>query len=145
MKRHPSLISLSREHHGALILSRLLQKDAPAYKGLPTTIEGKAEYALKFYKDDLIKHFEDEENVLELVKGTNQILDLLVEIIFREHQELHELFKSIDNNTDLPIHLDKLGKTLELHVRKEERELFPLIQDTCGEDLMKAIEKVLMS
>ncbi|MEO7264876.1 MAG: hypothetical protein ABIW38_08185, partial [Ferruginibacter sp.] len=70
MKRHPSLISLSREHHGALILARLLQKNAPAYKGLPSDSNGKAVYALQFYKDELIQHFLQEEKVLALVKGT---------------------------------------------------------------------------
>ena len=53
MKRHPALIPLSREHHGALILARLIQKDAPPYKGLPLEINGKAVYAQEFYKNIL--------------------------------------------------------------------------------------------
>jgi hypothetical protein len=36
MKRHEALIPLSRDHHGTLILARLLRSDAPPYKGLPT-------------------------------------------------------------------------------------------------------------
>ena len=143
MKRHPSLAHLSREHHGALILSRLLQKNAPAYKGLPADVEGKAVYALKFYKEELIKHFEEEEKALKLVTGINGALDLLVKTIFREHKELHALFKSITNHSNIIAHLDELGKALEIHVRKEERELFPLIEETCNEDLMTAIDKTL--
>ena len=42
MIRHSSIVSLSREHHGALILARLLQKDAPPYKNLPKDLKGKA-------------------------------------------------------------------------------------------------------
>lgn len=145
MKRHPSLAHLSREHHGALILARLLQKDAPAYKDLPADTDGKAIYALKFYKEELIKHFEEEEKVLKLVTGINAALDLLVKTIFREHQELHESFKLISNHSGLTTHLDELGKELEIHIRKEERELFPLIQETCSEDLMTAIDTSLSS
>lgn len=145
MKRHPALTPLSREHHGALILARLLQKNAPIYKGLPSDTDGKAEYALKFYSEDLIKHFEDEEKALKLVNGINSELDLLVETIFSEHQELHLLFQSINNHPDKAVHLDELGKKLETHIRKEERELFPLIQENCNEELMTAIDKSLSS
>lgn len=145
MKRHPALTPLSREHHGALILARLLQNNAPAYKGLPADTEGKANYAFKFYQENLIKHFEDEEKALKLVKGVNSVLDLLVEAIFSEHQELHLLFQSITNHADKAAHLDELGKKLETHVRKEERELFPLIQETCSDVLMTAIDQSLSS
>lgn len=145
MKRHPSLAHLSREHHGALILARLLQNNAPAYKGLPSDAEGKAVYAIKFYNEELIKHFEDEEKILQLVKGNNAPLDLLVKIIFNEHQEFHVSFKSINNHPNIAVHLDELGKALEIHIRKEERELFPLIQETCSEELMTAIDKSLSS
>ena len=143
MKRHPALIPLSREHHGALILARLLQKDAPVYKGLPTDIQGKAEYASKFYQEELVKHFEDEEMVLKLVTGVESNLDLMIKTIYSEHQELHKLFQSIDKHPDLTSHLDQIGKTLETHIRKEERELFPLMQETCNEDLMIKVDKSL--
>ena len=143
MKRHPSLVHLSREHHGALILARLLQKDAPAYKGLPSDTDGKAVYALKFYQEDLIKHFEEEEKILPFVKGINTGLDLLIGAILDEHRQLHISFRAIKYNTDLPGHLDTLGKALELHVRKEERQLFPLIQESCSEDLMAEIGRSL--
>lgn len=143
MKRHPSLTSLSREHHGALILARLLQKDAPPYKGLPTDDAGKAEYALNFYKDELADHFIDEEKILPLVKGINSELDLLADSIVEEHKMLRLHFGSIHGQASLADHLDILGKALESHVRKEERQLFPLIQDTCTEEMLIRIERTL--
>jgi len=145
MKRHQALAHLSREHHGALLVARLIQKNAPAYKDLPSTTEGKVDYALKFYKNELIKHFKDEEKVLDLVKGITNELDLLIEIIFKEHDKLHLLFQALNKPCDYPEHLDQLGKMLENHVRKEERELFPLIQESCGETLMKNIEMTLIN
>jgi iron-sulfur cluster repair protein YtfE (RIC family) len=143
MKRHPSLAHLSRDHHGALILAKLLQKDAPAYKGLPTDTTGKAVYAIDFYKRELIKHFEAEEKALSMVKGTNTHLDALVQTIFEEHQQLHKSFNNIVPVAVLPGELDEIGLALEKHVRKEERELFPLIESTCTEAILSAIDKYL--
>ncbi|WP_036679251.1 hemerythrin domain-containing protein [Daejeonella oryzae] len=143
MKRHPALIPLSREHHGALILARLIQKDAPAYKGLPEDHESKSIYALNFYEKELIKHFEEEEKVFKLVTGTTKDLDLLIETILQEHQELHGLFRSIPNHPDLKSHLHQLGKFLEAHIRKEERQVFPQMQETCSDEQWATIEKIV--
>lgn len=143
MKRHPSLAHLSREHHGALILARLLQMNAPAYKSLPTDTYGKAGYAFQFYEKELVKHFEAEEKALTLVKGISLALDQWLPIISNEHKALHVLFQTIKDNDNLQAHLDTLGKTLEIHIRKEERELFPLIEETCTEEVLMAIDKSL--
>jgi len=145
MKRHPALAHLSREHHGALILARLLQNNAPAYKGLPTDTYGKAEYALNFYKKELVKHFEAEEKALTFVLGNNEAVDVMVQTIFSEHKALHILFEAIKNNAHLQAHLDTLGNTLEIHIRKEERELFPLIEETSSKEVLMAIDKSLSS
>ncbi|MEO6549259.1 MAG: hemerythrin domain-containing protein [Ferruginibacter sp.] len=145
MKRHPALAHLSRDHHGALILARLLQQDAPAFKGLPVNTKEKAEYAINFYHKELISHFTGEEKALQLVIGVNEHLDGLIQNIFREHQELHASFEGIKNNLNLPAHLDELGKFLEIHVRKEERELFPLIEQSCNEKILEAIDRSLIA
>ena len=145
MKRHPSLAHLSREHHGALILSRLLQKNAPSYNSLPADTRGKADYALNFYREQMVKHFEAEEKVLKIVTGINGQLDSLIETIFREHRQFHELFALVAAGSDDADNLDELGRALELHIRKEEREVFPLIEQSCSETLMKTIEATLSS
>lgn len=143
MKRHPSLAHFSRDHHGALLLARLLQKNAPAYKGMPTDLAGKAIYAAQFYTDELVKHFLLEEKVYALVTGVNDALDLLVQTVLRQHCELNVLFAGIGESQDLETALDSIGKALEMHIRKEERELFPLIQESCDAVLMDQIEASL--
>ena len=46
---------------------------------------------------------------------------------------------------NLQVHLDTLGNALEIHIRKEERELFPLIEETCNEaELLTAIDNILI-
>jgi iron-sulfur cluster repair protein YtfE (RIC family) len=144
MKRHSSLAILSREHHGALILAQLLKKGAPAYKGLPVEPDGKADYALKFYQDNLVKHFADEEQVIiKRIKGIHPELDRLASEIVREHTELNGLFTGIKAAPDLAAHLDKLGGALEQHIRKEERVFFPLLQEVGSEELLAGIEQAL--
>ena len=140
MKRHDALAFLSREHHGALILARLLQKGAPVFKGLPSDIHGKADYARQFYWDELIPHFAAEENfVLPKIKGISDKMDRLSKEVIHEHKDLRLLFEMISHASHLEDHLDSLGFALEKHIRKEERELFPLIQDTCNENILTEI------
>ncbi|MEO6358419.1 MAG: hemerythrin domain-containing protein [Ferruginibacter sp.] len=145
MKRHPSLAHLSRDHHGALLLARLLQKNAPAYNGLPTDVAGKAAYALKQYTEELVPHFIAEEQIFKWVIGINGQLDLLVQTIHREHQELHQLFSNFPDGPDLESYLDATGKALETHIRKEEREVFPLMQECCDDAMMDKINHYLSS
>jgi iron-sulfur cluster repair protein YtfE (RIC family) len=144
MKRHSSLLSLSREHHGALILARLLQKGAPAFKGLPQDLAGKSRYAQEVYRTELADHFlAEEEAVLAQVRGVNSEIDLLVDEIYVEHQQLRKAFGSISASNDLEGDLHVLGAALEAHIRKEERVLFPLIQDKCDETTLTRIQDLL--
>ncbi len=131
MKRHETLVPLSREHHDALILARLLQKNAPVYKGLPEQPGAKAIYAVQFFKTNLQEHFSKEEALLHQVKKYNGEIKKLTEEIISEHlQDAKELSGA----------MDKLGILLEAHIRKEERILFPLIQEHCPEEILKTIE-----
>ena len=144
MKRHSSLAILSREHHSALILAQLLKKGAPVYKGLPVEPTGKADYAIRFYQNELINHFDQEEQaVINKIKGIDADLDKLANEITEEHKELRVLFSSIKDTHDLASYLDKLGYALQQHIRKEERVFFPLIQQVCSEKQLSEIEHAL--
>jgi iron-sulfur cluster repair protein YtfE (RIC family) len=144
MKRHSSLAHLSRDHHRALILAQLLKQGAPVYKGLPADLNGKADYAIRFYRDELTKHFEEEEQVvIKKIKGISVDLDRLANEITAEHKDLKIAIASIKNTNDLEMHLDQLGRALEQHIRKEEREFFPLIQELCSDELLSEIEQAL--
>ena len=140
MKRHESLAPLSREHHDALILVRLLQRNAPLYKNLPTTLEDKTVYALNMYTDHLRAHFVKEEGMLDKIKNIHPEIDRLAAEIFSEHETLTTAFVALRENESPVEALDSLGSALEAHIRKEERVLFPLIQLHCSEELLKAIE-----
>lgn len=142
MKRHEALIPLSRDHHGTLILARLLRSDAPPFKELPLEAKGKAEYALKHYREELLEHFEQEEKMIPMLKGVNATLDSLLACMKAEHQELHSLFNSINPDQELSAQLDVIGRALESHVRKEDRVIFPLIQESCTEELLNKLADI---
>ncbi len=140
MKRHPSLVPLSKEHHDALILAQLVKKNAPVYKGLPETVEGKKDYALAMFCNHLLPHFKKEEAILQQVEGCHQSIDRLAGIIIEEHKELVVLFSQLESDPDTASVLDKTGYLLESHIRKEERELFPLIQEYCSEEILQQLK-----
>jgi len=143
MKRHEALTPLSREHHKALILARLLRKDAPAYKQLPTQPLHKADYAMRLFQTSLKQHFHHEEVMLEKVGGFNVEIGRLCNEVLREHRELTKMFSAIRIDEDIVDQLDILGRTLERHIRKEERIFFPLIQQYCPEELLEEIRLLL--
>lgn len=144
MERHSALHSLSHDHHHGLILAQLIKKGSPRYKNLPIATEGKKDYSIKFYKDKLIKHFEDEEKILfPVVNGKDDEIDNLIEEIITEHKKIKQLVNLLDSDEDVENTLDELGRILESHIRKEERNLFIKIQAILTKDELTALEKQL--
>ncbi len=142
MKRHEALAPLSREHHDGLILAQLLKKNAPPYRGLPTDLPGKLGYAREVFCDILDKHFIQEEKVLHAISGKHQAIDEMTKEIIAEHNDLRKMFKKLGMYGRLEEDLDALGHALEAHIRKEERELFPLIQEHASIADMRFIHQI---
>ena len=143
MKRHASLIPLAREHHGGLILSQILKKNAPSYKGMPESLEDKSTYAFSFYQSDLVPHFAAEEKVFDRLININPELDEKIKVIVAEHVRLRELFAGLENSKADAEYLDQIGQDLEQHIRKEDRELFPMIEELADEATMISIGQLL--
>ncbi len=146
MKRHKSLYPLSHDHHHGLILAQLIKKNAPKYKNLPDTIDGKTEYTINFYNVELVKHFRHEEKILfPPAKGKDESVDKLIEEIISEHKKIKSLVDSLKTTNEYEDILDELGNLLESHIRKEERKLFPEIESVLSQDELENISKALNS
>jgi len=147
MKRHPSLYTLSHDHHQGLILAQQLKKGAPQYKGMPSTLGDKQEYTISFYKADLKQHFLDEEEILfPAAKNKNAVVDKLIAEVISEHRKMEALIRDLEKTDQLENVLDELGWLLEKHIRKEERELFMEIEKVLSENELKVIsEKISQS
>lgn len=143
MKRSEALAPLSREHHDTLILAQLLKKNAPQYKGLPTDTEGKAAYAINQFNTHIREHFTKEEQVFDMAMQVDAEIDTLIAEIRSEHTNLTNMFNSLADATNRDDALDELGWLLESHVRKEERILFPMLEQYGSPALLKEIHILL--
>ena len=144
IKRDKALHILSHDHHHGLILAQLIKKVSPQYKNLPNTTEGKKDYSIKFYNDELVKHFEDEEKILfPTVNSKDDEIDNLIEEIITEHKKIKQLINRLESDEDVENTLDELGSILESHIRKEERDLFMKIQAILTKEKLTTVEKQL--
>ncbi|MFD3003223.1 hemerythrin domain-containing protein [Pontibacter toksunensis] len=144
MKRHQSLVPISRQHHGGLLTARLLQHGAPPYKGMPTTATAKREYVLQFYKEHLQPHFQLEETtVFALAITASDILAQQARQLQAEHRQLEQLIQALPEATDtaLPDKLHEVGQLLEQHIRQEERVFFEQMQQELPKDELQRLEK----
>ena len=143
IKRHKALQSFSHDHHHGLILAQLSKKSSPEYPHLPKSLGAKIEYAISSFYDELVPHFRKEENILfPLVKGRNEKIDELINSILDEHKKIKSLVSLLDDTGSEEV-LDEFGYLLESHIRKEERELFKLIQEELSEEELILLEKKL--
>jgi hypothetical protein len=124
VKRAPTLIQLSREHHAALVLAkhaRACAGDAAAGSALLARIKAG-------HTADLLAHFAAEER--ELPGALAPIAPELILRLFDEHACLRALLVRIGHG-DMSA-LQPFGELLAAHVRFEERELFPCFETTLG-------------
>src|SRR5690242_16440394 len=144
MKRHPALVKLSRDHYFGLLLAQQMKAGAAPYKGYPTDLEGKIRYLFSEYEEKLKPHFADEENILfPAARKSSPKLASLVDDLVSEHRQLFKMINDVPASPDKKEALNKIGLLLEQHIRKEERQLFELMQEELGEDELTALESKL--
>ncbi|HJX11695.1 MAG TPA: hemerythrin domain-containing protein [Candidatus Binatia bacterium] len=149
--RHPSLIPLSHDHHHGLALALRCRKQALGQLK-PMGLKGLKERAQElrdFFANNLVRHFRAEEEALfpklrQLVPESAALLDQLA----RDHRQIRDAISQLDGEIALGKLVFDLGDLLERHIRKEERELFPLFEqhigetgaETVGDEIKKILE-----
>jgi iron-sulfur cluster repair protein YtfE (RIC family) len=150
--RHPSLIPLSHDHHHGLALALRCRKQALGQLK-PMGAAGLRERAREFrefFAQNLVNHFRAEEEVLfpELSARVRESKEL-IDVLLREHEQLRSAVAGLVEETGLAKLIFDLGDLLERHIRKEERELFPLFEAHAAvfdvEALGQRIKNVLKS
>ena len=140
MKRHPHLIPFSHFHRSMLFLSLIAKKNAPVVKGYPTKIEEKIDYALRFYQQEIIPHFEKEQRLIfDAVKEKSEKIDTLIGDLQEERKQLDTFFKALNDNPANIELFHKIGAYIEAHVRKEERVFFQTLQAEFEDQLEQLI------
>ncbi len=122
MKRSPELTPLSHDHHQALFVAQRLRR--------AEQVEQPAAEFRQFWDEHGSPHFRIEEEVLlPMWAALGNAQPEHVDRIAREHLAIRAAaYELAAGRADLE-QLQRLGGLLAAHVRYEERELFPLIED----------------
>jgi hemerythrin-like domain-containing protein len=118
MTRHPSLVSLSHDHHDVLVMCKRIAASA----GDDAALSQLCEFVLQRFSTEIEPHFDHEErHIFPCMRGVH---DAQVHRAVSEHATLRGLTTRIaDGDGDA---LLRFGELLMEHVRFEERELYPL-------------------
>ena len=142
MKRHPALIPLSRDHHHGLVQASRLRragKDGDASARLMAAKE-----FVEFFRNEERVHLRDEEE---------ELFPLLLRHVprqpapFREARVQHMQLEGFARRLEIAVAagivdremLAAAGELLEAHIRLEERELFPLIEELVPDDELRRL------
>ena len=124
MKRSAALQPLSREHHTALTLAKACERAAQSRDGDQVTKT--CQRVIQAFADELEPHFQiEEQSLLPLLHDAKN--KPLEQRTLADHQQLRALLDGLRQN-DIGA-LDGFGKLLSAHVRFEERELFPALEN----------------
>ncbi|MBV8327723.1 hemerythrin domain-containing protein [Chryseobacterium sp.] len=133
MKRNENIILLSRDHHSGLLCSWKIRQ------GLKKTVETKRiqKYILYFWKYHLKHHFREEEQIL-----FPYLEDKYAARVQSEHQQIKSLISQIKNSENRDLFSDFAG-LLEQHIRFEERQWFPHLEEKLNNTVLDKIGKEL--
>jgi hemerythrin-like domain-containing protein len=138
MKRHRALQPLSRDHHVALVAAQRLRRatDADAAAARDAFLE--------FWREHGAHHFRVEEDVLlPAFAAYGDPADERVVQMLVDHVRIRAAAAALEHGEPALSALHDLGTALERHVRLEEREVFPLIEETlpeaAAEELVAAV------
>ncbi|MDP9233976.1 MAG: hemerythrin domain-containing protein [Actinomycetota bacterium] len=139
-KRHASLIPLTHDHHHALAQARRLRIAAD---GDGAELLARSTEFFRFFHDETIEHFrEEEETVFPLGVGDERAEPLLARVLL-EHLRLHArvslLGDQIDEGKISREAATQLADALESHIRLEEGEVFPLLEEIVPKERLDAI------
>lgn len=134
IKRHQAIISFSKDHHFGLLLVWKIRQ------GLKKAIHAEriSNYIVFFFKEDLEKHFKEEEQLLFCKLPVDDALRTRAET---DHQSIYQLVDAIGKKKDDAVLLNQLADELEKHIRFEERELFNHLQNNIAAGDLETIAK----
>jgi len=137
IKRNENLVPLSKDHHVTLLFCWKIRT------GLKLKIETTRmkRYVQYFWPTHIQPHFQEEETILFI-----PIQDAAVQKALIEHSNIKEQINKIIASENLqPLQLKMLADAVDNHVRYEERELFPHLENVLTEEQLKEIGSKLQT
>jgi iron-sulfur cluster repair protein YtfE (RIC family) len=146
-RRHDSLIPLSRDHQYALLLCLRIHRGLPEHGDDLDWLKTKAANTVRFFDEDLTIHFQAEEQVLFPAMSRFSGAREIVEDLLREHGTLKRLVDQLrrSESGSCTSTLKQFADTLEAHIRKEERALFPIYEQQASAEVIAAVEQGILS
>jgi iron-sulfur cluster repair protein YtfE (RIC family) len=149
MRRHPGLRLLSEEHYFALAQARDLRSvGSDECELLPKEVLSRF---LAFWDQGGHHHFrKEEELLLPLYSRYAPINTVEMLTLFIQHTQIRQQVLQLRTAAELPERellaiLHKLGQDFEIHIRQEERIVFPLVEATIPDELLSAFESYALS
>lgn len=139
MKRDEALAALSRDHHLTLVVAQRLRRadgDGAAVA---------RERFLEHWEEHARRHFRIEEEILlPAFAAYGDAHDPLVLRVLGDHVAIRRRAEDLAGHPAPALdELHELGDRLAAHVRLEERELFPLIEQAMPADALTALARRL--
>jgi hemerythrin-like domain-containing protein len=146
LKRHKALYRLSHDHqHGLVLALKLKYKKNPTSSSLELEVGKLKQELIQRFENDLRIHFKMEESCFKPLFKRNELLQRMHD----EHKKLEVLYNKISLNTEgwnteqQREKLNLFGELLDFHIRFEERELFPMIENLLTEEQLKTMGEKL--
>ena len=121
IKRDPNIVLLSREHHFGLLFGWKLRQGLK-FGIEPERMKG---YITYFWEGNLREHFATEERLLFQDKSDDMVAEGI-----KQHKGIQHLVEKI-KQSEQPIvaQMNELADLVSDHIRFEERELFPHLEE----------------
>lgn len=134
MKRDTHLQPLSRQHHNALMAVLLLKKGVQK----KADIQVMQDFILTVWNDELQPHFEAEEKWLPATPQQST-LALLYQRMLQEHEVIRKYIEQFSTKLTSYEAVQTFYELLEQHVRFEEREYFPALEQYLSVNELQSI------
>jgi iron-sulfur cluster repair protein YtfE (RIC family) len=144
-RRHDSLIPLSREHQYGLMLCLRIHRGLIEQGTDSNWLQTKADHAVRFFQGELLTHFQAEEMFLfPAMRDISSATEIIAELL-AEHGQIERLIDQLRQIeiSSLAATLKEFADTLEAHIRKEERELFPIYEEQASPETIFLVERAI--
>ena len=142
MKRHPALIPLSRDHHGGLVQAVRLRL-AAADEDASARLVAAREFGEFFRNEERVHLRDEEEELFPLLLRHIPLQPALLREARVQHAQLEGFARKLEIAVASGIvdreTLDAAGELLDAHIRLEERQLFPLIEELVPDDELRML------
>ena len=146
-RRDDSLIPLSRQHQYALLLCLRIHRGLIEHHADSDWLQMKAGQAVRFFEGDLVTHFQAEEEFLFPAMLKFQAASELIDQLLAQHKTIRSLIDQLRTALagSLAEMLKQFADTLEAHIRKEERELFPIYEQQASPETISSVHRAIFS